>query len=148
MSIQRRITNGDGSIMSPTTPTPAEAAAALDTLLAFDAANGAALDATDKALTANHAAKQELAAVQAELAQATDAHAIAKRGLTKEQFASVQEYDKHLRDARVELQTCEEALPAAAATLEAATVAHAKADAKHKKLEAVIEDFRQRVAAA
>jgi hypothetical protein len=144
---QRRITDNGVSTAMPT-PTPAEAAAALDTLLAFDAANGETLDATDKALTANHAAKQELAAVQAELAQATDAHAIAKRGLTKEQFASVQEYDKHLRDARVELQTCEEALPAAAATLEAATVAHAKADAKHKKLEAVIEDFRQRVAAA
>jgi hypothetical protein len=60
----------------------------------------------------------------------------------------VQEYDKHIRNAQVELQTWDERLPDAQAGLEAANAAHAKADATHKRLEAMIEDFQKRVAAA
>jgi hypothetical protein len=144
----RRITNGDGSIIMTATPTTADVVSALETLTAFATAHRATLEATEKAIADNVTAKRELASTQGELTRANEALATARPGLTREQFAAVQEYDKHIRNAQVELQTWEAKLPEAEAGLTAAIASHAKADTTHKRLEAMIEDFQKRVAAA
>jgi hypothetical protein len=143
----RRITNGDGST-AMSTPTTAEVIEALETLKAFATAHRNTLEATEKAIADNVTAKRELASITGELARVNEALATAKHGLTRDQFDAVQQYDKHIRNAAVELQTWEAKLPEAHAGLEAATAGHAKADATHKRLEAMIEDFQKRVAAA
>jgi hypothetical protein len=103
--------NGATTIMP--TPTTAEVVEALGTLKAFATAHRATLEATEKAIAETVTAKRELASTDKELARVNEALATVKHGLTREQFASVQEYDKHIRNAQVELQTWEERLPEA-----------------------------------
>jgi chromosome segregation ATPase len=89
------------------------------------------------------AKRKELAAVEADTARTLAELDKAQRGLTQAQFDTLHNWDQRIFAARAELTELQQALPKAQAELAATEKAHAAADAKHKKLEAHIEKFRE-----
>jgi chromosome segregation ATPase len=141
----RRITNGDGSIIMPTSTKRSihEICEALKT--DYDELNEYAVEIAEaQAVEAELAAKRkELAATEADTAKTLADLEKAQRGLTQSQFDTLHNWDQKLFAARAELTELQQALPKAQAELAATEKALAAADAKHKRMEAHIEKFKE-----
>jgi chromosome segregation ATPase len=138
----RRITNGDGSTAMPKR-TIHEICEALKTDLTELDEYGQEIEEAQAVTDELAAKRKELAAVQVETAKTEAELDKAKRGLTQAQFDTLHNWDQRIFAARAELTELQQALPKAQAELAATEKALAASDAKHKRLEAHIEKFKE-----
>jgi hypothetical protein len=138
----RRITNGDGSTAMPKRTIHEICEALMIDLNELDE-YGQEIAEAQAVADELIAKRKELAAVEAETAKTQAELEKAKRGLTQAQFDTLHNWDQQIFAKRAELTELQHALPKAEAELAATEKALAAADAKHKRLEAHIEKFKE-----